>query len=98
MSSWKKPTQEQIKLVLANLKGNLIQQFFAKLENPEWFEILKEQNLLWYSINTNDYGQEYKEWIVNIFKERHIEREKNQQECTIRKGKSSANSVELILQ
>lgn len=64
MTSWKKPTQKQIELVLANLKGNLIQQFFAKLENPEWFEILKEQNLLWYSINTNDYGQEYKEWIA----------------------------------
>lgn len=64
MSSWKKPTQKQIELVLANLKGNLIQQFFAKLENPEWFEILKEKNLLWYSTNTNDYGQEYKEWAA----------------------------------
>lgn len=64
MTSWKKPTQKQIELVLANLKGNLIQQFFAKLENPEWFEILKEKNLLWYSTNTNDYGQEYKEWVA----------------------------------
>lgn len=64
MTSWKKPTQKQIELVLANLKGNLIQQFFAKLENPEWFEILKEQNLLEYSTNTNDYGQEYKEWVA----------------------------------
>ena len=64
MSSWKKPIQKQIELVLANLKGNLIQQFFAKLENPEWFEILKEKNLLWYSTNTNDYGQEYNEWVA----------------------------------
>lgn len=62
MTSWKKPTQKQIDLVLANLKGNLRQQFFAKLENPEWFEILKEQNLLEYNKNTNDSGQEYIEW------------------------------------
>ena len=64
MTSWKKPTQKQIDLVLANLKGNLIQQFFAKLENPEWFEILKEQNLLEYNKNTNDSGQEYIEWTA----------------------------------
>lgn len=64
MSFWKKPTQKQIDLVLANLKGNLKQQFFAKLENPEWFEVLNQKNLLWYTINTNDSGQEYKEWIA----------------------------------
>lgn len=64
MTSWKKPTQKQIDLVLANLKGNLIQQFFAKLENPEWFEILKERNLLGYNKNTNDSGQEYIEWTA----------------------------------
>lgn len=66
MTSWKKPTQKQIKLALDNLNGNLISHFFAKLENPEWFEPLKEQdnNLLWYSTNTNDYGQEYKEWVA----------------------------------
>ena len=32
MSSWKKPTQEQIKFVLANLKGNLKEQFINSLE------------------------------------------------------------------
>ena len=60
MGYWKAPTQNQIDLVLKHLRGNLKAQFFAKLENPLWFEELKKyEGLLWYEIipgkdNTDD--------------------------------------------
>lgn len=49
MGYWKAPTQNQIDLVLKHIQGNLKAQFFAKLENPLWFEELKKyEGLLWY--------------------------------------------------
>lgn len=51
MAYWKAPTQNQIDLALKYLQGNLKVQFFAKLENPLWFEELKKcEGLLWYEI------------------------------------------------
>ena len=74
MTSWSKPTPQQIELAVANLKGNLREQFFSKLRNPEWFDCLNQSSLLSYNINTDDSGTEYREWsalqyLSNIAKE-----------------------------
>ncbi|GEM_PF-6478081 len=54
MEFWPKPTPEEIKFVVDNIKGNLKFHFFSKLENPEWFCALRRSNTLWYEIIPGD--------------------------------------------
>ena len=62
MTSWKKPTQDEINTVLANLKGNLKPYFFSKLDNPEWIEPLKAKRLLYFYQFVNENGQDIVIW------------------------------------
>jgi len=56
-----KVRKNDIKNICDHIDGNLINIFFSKLENPEWFNDLNEKKLLSYSKVTEN-GREFYSW------------------------------------
>jgi hypothetical protein len=61
-SPYQKPTEDEIKKTIDNMKGNLKQYFLSKLENPEWIQPLKEKNLLYFCKSSDKNGNNIITW------------------------------------